>query len=401
MPVVRSGFGDGSYQVTELLDGRERVGFEVLLIVESEPYPFGKESTTVSSDDNPASSTSDAVNNFLGEMLAKIQQVKEGNAADKKEAFKSAMAELVREQEEKFRAQAEEFREFLLKHRQSAPVVETRVHSHTDDLSGDPQIASRRALLESAGYRFLGSYVFDGIPGFVLLLFLHDQNGTVASISSGKDINTEFEADYPDGIGFHVRDTAPVPGLTQPPWATYRYEIGKSVPELMAAFETHRPPGHVMFTEPEAVADLTNDFERSQSWRLDRGGWTRAEVRTQMGIGDGTGREDELTEACLAVREKWLYAWFRKCHPAIAGQYRDGLVIVHDELDSTFTYMLWAIGGGSLKVRRREFEGRPATAAFREVNQANACPLKLVAQKSEGYRADFYLPAELVGDRDA
>jgi hypothetical protein len=40
MPFVSSGFGDGSYQVFELLDGPQRVGFEVEFIPEHSPYPF-------------------------------------------------------------------------------------------------------------------------------------------------------------------------------------------------------------------------------------------------------------------------------------------------------------------------------------------------------------------------
>ncbi len=41
MPFVRSGFGDGTFPVFELVSNGSRVGFEITFIKPGTPYPFG------------------------------------------------------------------------------------------------------------------------------------------------------------------------------------------------------------------------------------------------------------------------------------------------------------------------------------------------------------------------
>jgi hypothetical protein len=93
------------------------------------------------------------------------------------------------------------------------------------------------------------------------------------------------------------------------------------------------------------------------------------------------------------VREKWLYAWFREQFPTQAERAMESILIVHDELEGAWLFVLWVMGGGSTKVRSSAFEGPKAREAFRNVNDQNGQPLRLVASKSAGYPADFYFPA--------
>ena len=57
----------------------------------------------------------------------------------------------------------------------------------------------------------------------------------------------------------------------------------------------------------------------------------RNEVQAQLGIADPEGHEEQIEDACLNIREKWLYAWFREKFPDLAEQLLRTLVIVHDE----------------------------------------------------------------------
>ena len=119
-------------------------------------------------------------------------------------------------------------------------------------------------------------------------------------------------------------------------------------------------------------------------------------MQAQLKIEHPEGREDEITEVCLKVREKWLYAWLKLHHADIASRAIDSLLIIHDELEPHFLSAFWAVGGGSLKVRKHQFEGASARETFRAVNQTNHSPLKLIAQKTTGYAADFYVPVSII-----
>jgi hypothetical protein len=88
-----------------------------------------------------------------------------------------------------------------------------------------------------------------------------------------------------------------------------------------------------------------------------------------------------------------LYAWLKAKDPSRAEELLEKLVIVHDELEGSVLFFLWAMGGGNLKVRQEEFEGATsAREAFKNVNDAHGQPLKLIARKTEGYGADYYEP---------
>ena len=51
-------------------------------------------------------------------------------------------------------------------------------------------------------------------------------------------------------------------------------------------------------------------------------------------------------------------------------------------LESSFLFFLWLIGGGSAKLRQHEFEDAGnARELFRKVNEAHGRPLRLVAER--------------------
>jgi hypothetical protein len=297
-------------------------------------------------------------------------------------------------QECTLQVQVEQVRSHLVAQRQAAPRVRTSTRPGPPEFLETPEVSRQAAALAAAGYLREGVFEFEGIPTFALVLFSHPENGTIATLSCGKVFSTEFAAEYPDGRSFHVRDTAAPRGMSPPPWATDRYEPGKTVPELLSIFDACRPPGHQKQSGAEAAARLAEDFRRVQLWRMERGGWNRAEVQAQLGIDDPAGHEDQIDEACLNTREKWLFAWFKDNHPERAEELQDTLVIVHDELDSSMLMMLWSMGGGSMGVRREEFENAKPREAFEKVNEDYDRPLALLAQKVDGFPACFYAPKD-------
>lgn len=394
LALVDSGFGDGSYEVSELRDGGELVGLEVTLIGPEDKYPFGEDEESENDEeaDGGGKKSDDPMGQVFQQMIGMLQEKRTGDKEKDKEALKGALDKMMREQEEKLRPQIDEYRAHLTAQRRAVPLIRTVTRPGNQEVLAKPEVAARRASLEAAGYRMQGVYEFAGIPNFSLVLFVHE-NGTTASISLGREITTELGAEYPDGRGFYVRDAAAAAGLTPPPWSTYRCEAGKTVPEIIALFNAERPSGHRRETEAEAVARLADGFNRIQQWRLGRGGWNRAEVQAQMGIADPAGHEDQIGDQCLNVREKWLYAWFKEQEPKLGDEMLESLVIVHDELEPSILWFLWVIGGGSARVRKHEFEEETSREAFRRVIEAHGQPMRLLAQKSDGYGADFYGPA--------
>ncbi|HEV2394340.1 MAG TPA: SEL1-like repeat protein [Verrucomicrobiae bacterium] len=85
MPFVRSGFGDGSYQVFELLDGTKRAGFEIEFISESERYPFPPSPAALARKLKAAAEKGDADAQWR---LGECYREGEGGNQDFKEAFK-------------------------------------------------------------------------------------------------------------------------------------------------------------------------------------------------------------------------------------------------------------------------------------------------------------------------
>ena len=342
---------------------------------------------------NPEDTRSNALRDFVAELTEKAKRKVTEIPQSESEALKAALKEMMDSKVKALREQANEFRMHLLAQRASAPVVRTTVRPGPEEALQQPEVAAQRAALELGGYRLKGVFAFENLPGFTVVLFDHPQDGTIASINCGKDLLTELAAEYSDGRGFYVRDKPAARGLTPPPWATYLYEPGRSVPELIDIFQAKRPRGNERKSHADAPAQLATEFRRVQLWRMERGGWNRDEVQMQMGVTDQLAQEDELGEACLNIREKWLYAWFKDNHPELADELMESLIIVHDELNSTFSFMLWVTGGGDPAVRREQFEGINSRDAVSLVNHANGQPLTLIARKAEGYRADFYRPS--------
>lgn len=356
-----------------------------------------REDSARSPEDSPASPADnpepeDNLSKLMAEMLKTAKEKKASGKTSGKKALVAAVTEMMDAQVSNIQFEAEQLRTHLVAQRRAAPALRISTRTASRDILEGSDVARQRAALESAGYALEGVFEFQSISGFSLVLLRHAGNGTLATISCGKTLTTELAAAYPDGRGFYVRDTPAARGIPSPPWVTYRYEPGSTVAELITIFESTRPAGHLIKSGPQAVADIATDYNRIQSWRVGRGGWTREEVQAQLGIADAKGAEDKITEACLSVREKWLFAWFNENHPELAEEFIETLIIIHDEQDSYLLFMLWVMGGASVHVRRSDFENASPREAFQKVNESNGRPLTLIATKTDGYPACFYRP---------
>jgi hypothetical protein len=353
------------------------------------------EETPEAGEENESSSETEESENSLGEFLEELlgaAKEKRKTGKSSKRAVREAVRELMAEKTKGYLAQVEEFRGHLVAQRRSAPPVRVNVRPGADEVLDRIEVAERRAALELAGYRLKGAFEFVQIPDFAVVLFLHAENETVASICCGKEITTELAAYYADGREFYVRDTAAAPGLTQPPWTEYRYEPGRSVREIVHIFEASRSSGNQLKFGSDPTADLEKEFRRVQEWRMERGGWNREEVQAQLGVADASGHEDQIADACLNIREMWLYAWFKDNHPEVGDSLLEKLLIVHDEHEIYILSFLWVMGGGSEEVRLADFEAETPRETFSAVNESQGGTLKLVARKTGGYPADFYAP---------
>jgi hypothetical protein len=384
-PVLEAGFGDGSYPVQELLKDGVLAGVEIQLIAKDAAYPF---------EDNSKGKPTDK----RLEILRKISEqlvIENTGLRSPKEALLAAIEQVKRPHENAMRAQATEFVKHFSAVRAQAPLTETTARRISNEALLIPEIAVRKEVFESAGYRLDGVYEFEGIPNYFLVSMTHPVDGTLATIDqhSPTQVNCMLEAEYPNGTTFFMRDTPKKPGMTSPPWASTCFEPGLKLPEMIERFRQLRPSGNIKRTIPQSEADLVADYHRVQQWRIERGGWNREEVIQQLNISDTPENADRILEACMKVREKWLFAWLKTENLKSAEEFRESLLIVHDELTYFILQLYWVVGTG----RSLNFTDALKTAAprdaFKRLNQSHGNPFQLIAQKSAGFMADFYAPS--------
>jgi hypothetical protein len=380
--VLSAGFGDGSYPVRELVHGGKVVGVEIVFIHPEEVYPFDQEKI------DPK-----VVHQFLDELSSKLA-VNSNPARSQKEALVASVQEMLAEREKESRKQAEEFRAHLIMQRLRAPVTQANVTKIADRIGEKPEIQSRKTILESFGYQYLGTYEHSSIKNYFFLLFLHQTDGTIAYISSNPkaEINSEFQADYPDGTEFNLNDSQPPSGISPAPWQTVVFEPNLPLPDLLNRFRKLRPTGNILETKTGVVDHITKSFHRLQQWRLDRGGWNRDEVRQQLKLSDAQENQDKITESTMNVRERWLFAWFKEENPQAAKEHFQTVLIVHDELEYYIAQIYWVMGTGKNLNFRELTKDKTIRNAFSQANAAHGSPLQLIAQKTSGFQADFYVP---------
>ena len=61
------------------------------------------------------------------------------------------------------------------------------------------------------------------------------------------------------------------------------------------------------------------------------------------------------------------------------------------EIDSLLLHIYWVLGKGTLKVWGEEFERGTPREVFRQINEENGKAFKLIARKTDGLAADFYV----------
>lgn len=295
------------------------------------------------------------------------------------------------------RVQAKSVHEEIVGVRRSVPALElVRVASEDRGWLAEPEAAARLQALHAAGFTDGAMWSYAGIPN-LLGFDLIDPTGTIHAglMRQGTRVVLELEQHLADGSICSVADTEPPKGITSPPWRRpqYRPEIAPEV--LIADFLAEaRLRDAVRGSIEELRALGAGAFRRLQTWRAERAGWSLDEIRVQRGLPADGPVTDELQEAQMKVRERWLTAWL-KLQPELPFDLEARLaelVFVHDESDPDLLMLQWVAVTGDDGVRSDDFaEGTPREALER-VNRARGEPLARVIRKTSEPAADFYLP---------
>jgi len=305
----------------------------------------------------------------------------------------AAVHEMQKEKLGALRDQGGEFKTHLLTQRKKAPIVSLRVLSHKPDPIESVRFSSQKAAFESFGYIFAGGYTFEKIPNYSVIVLTHPEDGTFVGINlhGADEIICTIEAHYPDGSNFSLRDTPLKPGITPPPWHYVQCVPTGTPSELVQRFRSARPPGQKFITPADVPYLLEDSFQLVQQWRIARGGWNREEVAAQLKLTDTPETSDRITQASMDAREKWLFAWLKTEQPEVAKQFEQDFLVIHDELPDYILQMYWVMGTGASISFKDLLENATPIEAFKKLNLAKGAPFQLLAQKTTGFIADFYV----------
>jgi hypothetical protein len=386
------GFGDGSYPVFELCSDGKVVGLEIEFIGPEKRYPFNRTAEDETDTGSEATDRPDHLGEMLKELVAAAKR-KTGDPVKDKEMLKTAAAEILKKKETELRDQIAPLTQHLIEQRRQAPAIRIRLAPDDGDwFYALKESRARAAVIEGAGYTLHGLYQYQNLPAFFSAIYFH-ADGSTAQIHYGtKGHTVELVSRFGGDQVYSVIDTAASPGVPVPPWQKCERFPETTPSELIAKFRAGRPPVSPALT-PENILDfLAETFARLQDWRIARGGWNREEIQQQLRIEDPVRGKDQIDDAVMNVREKWLFAWFKRMVGGLAEKLFESLIIIHDDHEPFMLFSIWVNAGGNPKVRQARFEGADGRTAFAEVNEAEGAPLLLVAKKSEGFPADFYLP---------
>jgi hypothetical protein len=400
-PFVPSGFGDGSFPVFELTQKGKRVGFEIEFIADNAPYPFGRKATPTATGKSEADS---AEPNWMSNLFEQLgQALQEKKKAGKKEK-KAEVTEVFKRFEEQllFEAQAAtaEFREHLRQVRMKA--CEPRMHFRA--LADDPAFHTpqAQALIDQfreAGFEPAGFFALDGPANAKIAGFVHPKlriNGALNFSVEG--LSCDLSAEYEDGTSIVATDNTKYSWIRQPPWKTTHRQATESLQELLDFLLSKLPSRKRAAVSVDLFAqELMPELNRYLDWRDDTGGFTIEEYRAlaRQKKPDRSKDAEWLQERRNEAVEKALFRWLLS-QPNLEFQPKevmDSLVIVHDELSRDLLLTAYWSGSGDFKAREKELaEGAPREA-FAGLNTARGSKLRLVAAKSTGLAADYYLPA--------
>jgi hypothetical protein len=137
-----------------------------------------------------------------------------------------------------------------------------------------PAVEQRAAPLRNAGFRDLGVYSVDKMPGVLIRLMYHPESFVEAHIYDHPRVGSwiEFASRYTDGSSHTLTTLAPT-GLDRPAWVrTIRADKGTPTDQLYSQFKTQREWHNI---KPVAVNEVVHEFEdaylRFMIWRQNAG----------------------------------------------------------------------------------------------------------------------------------
>lgn len=137
-----------------------------------------------------------------------------------------------------------------------------------------PAVEQQAAPLRNAGFKDLGVYSVDKMPG-VLVRMMHDPETSVeAHIYDHPRVGSwvEFASRYTDGSSHTLTTLAPT-GLDRPPWVrTIRADKGTPTDQLYSQFKTQREWHNIKpVTADEVVHEFEDAYLRFMIWRQNSG----------------------------------------------------------------------------------------------------------------------------------
>jgi hypothetical protein len=406
-PFVSSGFGDGSFPVFELREGKRRVGFEIEFIKEGERYPFGKDSAEKESTSTGEGGGEEAGGGKSPDLLKRLGEAILGAKIDPsapKEERKAQLGAVFKQLEDEFRAEAEgactEYRQHVRQVRAKASPPRMIVQPAQDESFVRAAEAQERiAQLTQAGFVPAGLFETLGSSGAKLAAFLHAEHRVYAVLTFSKDtIDCDIDADYPDGTEFLVTSATRYAWMQQPPWKTTLRTESKTIAELLQVFLENAPKQERGPVSAEQFARaLQPNLNRAMDWRNDIGGLDRDELKALLVQQNPAKATDDegLSSYRLDTIDRALFNWLRIQDNLgfDPNGVMDNLIIVHEELAPELLATAYWAGTGDFKAKAADFSEGGRREAFGRVVAERGAKLRKVAEKKSGLPADYYLPA--------
>jgi hypothetical protein len=137
-----------------------------------------------------------------------------------------------------------------------------------------PAVERQAAPLRSAGFKDLGVYSVDKMPGVLIRMMHHPETFVEAHIYDHPRVGSwiEFASRYTDGSS-HTLTTLVPTGLDRPEWVrTIRADKGTPTDQLYSQFKTQREWHNI---KPVAADEVVHEFEdaylRFMIWRQNSG----------------------------------------------------------------------------------------------------------------------------------
>ena len=137
-----------------------------------------------------------------------------------------------------------------------------------------PAVEQQAAPLRSAGFKDLGVYTVDKMPGVLVRLMHHPETFVEAHIYDHPRVGSwiEFASRYTDGSSHTLTTLAPT-GLDRPEWVrTIRADKSTPTDQLYSQFKTQREWHNI---KPVAAEEVVHEFEdaylRFMIWRQNSG----------------------------------------------------------------------------------------------------------------------------------